>query len=540
MRREQERDRDRGGDSYRGPGAPGWGRGGGRERGAGGPRDRDADRPPFARAGPGDRDRGSPPPLRDRERPPPDWSNRRDSRDTIRDRERDREFDRPRHDRGDLRGRERDRPGTSLLGLRDQRDAFRGSRDTIRDHYGGPRDRDGAESDFGDRDRADHDRRRAPLPHRSPPLTSYAQHLSVGGHGRGSRLEIRSLRDPSPVARPAGPGPGWRSPPLHPERVPPARSEARGEPERYSEPASLPTYARESGELREDSRGSNYPPPRSSRGHSSSYASPVRSDGVNRTSSAANTPYSAPPREERSYPSQQQWHANETPVRPGPDLTPHPPQTPNWLSSSGPHSHHGSNWRSADRQPDRDWHPSPSVGGGGRSSSPPPPNRAQAHNQQQQQQPHTPAFRRPPPPQFQDPRDFALGGGPIRAPPPSSSLAAASPRHQPYAPHPVHTGFPAQPAGHRTPAPPRSIDVNRLPKALQVAYLQKVDKDADRRAEELKRARADSARIRADGRKIRFDLWLSDWEVSKFERQLETIIGQIEECEKSVEAMKTA
>ncbi|KAJ3175087.1 hypothetical protein HDU87_006484 [Geranomyces variabilis] len=76
------------------------------------------------------------------------------------------------------------------------------------------------------------------------------------------------------------------------------------------------------------------------------------------------------------------------------------------------------------------------------------------------------------------------------------------------------------------------LDVARLPKALQVAYLQKVDKDADRRAEELKRARADSARIRADGRKIRFDLWLSDWEVTKFERQLETIIGQIEECEK--------
>ncbi|KAJ3158622.1 hypothetical protein HDU86_002585 [Geranomyces michiganensis] len=143
---------------------------------------------------------------------------------------------------------------------------------------------------------------------------------------------------------------------------------------------------------------------------------------------------------------------------------------------------------------------------------------------------HITPFRRPPP-HFQDPRDFPPGGGPIRAPPPG--VSAPSPRH-PYVPHSGHTGF--TPAGHR-PAPPRQIDVTRLPKPLQVAYLTKVDKDADRRAEELKRARADSARIRADGRKIRFERWLTDWEVSKFERQLEMIVGQIEECDK---ALKTA
>ncbi|KAJ3017089.1 hypothetical protein HKX48_003712 [Thoreauomyces humboldtii] len=88
--------------------------------------------------------------------------------------------------------------------------------------------------------------------------------------------------------------------------------------------------------------------------------------------------------------------------------------------------------------------------------------------------------------------------------------------------------------------PHRILDVTKLPESLQVAWLQKVDKDVDRRAEEWKRACADSDKIRAERRKVQFELWLANWEVDKWENMNAHLNAQLAEHEVGILQLRAA
>ncbi|KNC99565.1 uncharacterized protein SPPG_04954 [Spizellomyces punctatus DAOM BR117] len=73
-----------------------------------------------------------------------------------------------------------------------------------------------------------------------------------------------------------------------------------------------------------------------------------------------------------------------------------------------------------------------------------------------------------------------------------------------------------------------------LPEPLRVAWSETTDKEAERWAEAAKRLGFEEDKIRAQERRIKFELWMADWEVEKWEHQLDIINKQLEEHDKSL------
>ncbi|KAJ3415871.1 hypothetical protein HDV05_003935 [Chytridiales sp. JEL 0842] len=123
-------------------------------------------------------------------------------------------------------------------------------------------------------------------------------------------------------------------------------------------------------------------------------------------------------------------------------------------------------------------------------------------------------------------------GRPLLPPPPSTGPGGIPPRTG----GDGVGGVPPVPVG----PPPRSgsgmlmgrvrvVEYSRLPETLQYAWNEKEEKELERLTAERRRIALEDDKNLTEMRKLKFDSAMADWEVSKWEHQLELINKQLEE-----------